>query len=559
MEQCKEKTKNSYLIKRIVSYLKPHKKSLLLICLILFISTIIGFLQPLVIRTITDDGMMQKNMEIIWKSAIILALLILINQGAELLQTRIFANIHNTSYLSIFQNTFHKLLHMKKSYFSDKNNAEILGFLQMDVSQVSSVTDRYIILSISYVFRIISGLFGLFIIDWKLALIVLAMVPLKFLIVRTLSKRQEKAIDEMIETNRDFSQWFGDNINGIDEIKLWGLFQNRNKTFQEKQLAILKLEKSITMIDASNSFFEVLLEWGVSILLYLLGGFFICTGHLTIGAVFAFVSYSSYVTGPVSTLINLKMYFSRVIPSARRLFAFLDTETEQDNGDIAVKDGIPTLEFKNVSFSYNNNRKILDNVNFVVKPGEKIAIIGKNGSGKSTILNLLLRFYEPTDGKIFANNMSIESFKLEDYRSLFAVVSQDPYLFLGNVIDNINLTGKASKEKCKRSIKTSGAEMFISKLPEKDNSQIGHNGAKLSGGEKQKLAVARALLKDAPIMILDEATSGFDVESDVYLHDVILKEMKEKSVIMITHHYKFLNGMDRVYKIENGSLLQITM
>ena len=130
---------------------------------------------------------------------------------------------------------FEKLLHLKKSYFQDKNSTEILSFLQMDVSQVSSVTDRYTVLSVSYVFRIVSGLIGLFLISWKLALIVLCMVPVKFLLVRGLSKRQEQAMDEMIESSRDFSRWFGDDLNGVDEIKLWDLFQSRDQVFREKQ------------------------------------------------------------------------------------------------------------------------------------------------------------------------------------------------------------------------------------------------------------------------------------------------------------------------------------
>ena len=275
----------------------------------------------------------------------------------------------------------------------------------MDVSQVSSITDRYMVMSASYIFRIISGLVGLFVISWKLALVVLAMVPVKFFLVKGMSKRREKVMDEMIECSRDFSRWFGDNLNGVDEIKLWNLFQSREKFFVEKQRELLKLEKKGTMIDGWNSFWEVLLEWSVTIVLYLLGGWLICTGSLTIGAVFAFSSYSGYVTGPVSALINLKMYFARIMPSARRLFQFLDMETEQNNGKEVVTSRPPRLEFRSVQFRYEENRPILQDVNFTVEPGEKVAIIGQNGSGKSTILNILLRFYQPDAGQVLADGI----------------------------------------------------------------------------------------------------------------------------------------------------------
>ncbi len=548
------KQETKHLLRRTLCYLLPYKREFLVVGLTLVLSTVIGFLQPLVIQRITDSGMMQRDMAMILSSALLLAVLVLGNQAIDLLQTRIFADVHNASYYSIFHQVFEKLLHLKKSYFQDKNSAEILSFLQMDVSQVSSVTDRYTVLSVSYVFRIVSGLIGLFHISWRLALVVLCMVPVKFLLVRQYSKRQEKTMDEMIESSRDFSRWFGDDLNGVDEIKLWDLFQSRDQVFREKQEKVLGVQKRTTMIGGWNSFWEMLLEWSVTILLYVLGGWLICAGSLTIGAVFAFVSYSGYVTGPVSALINLKMYFARIFPSARRLFRFLDMETELDTGTRPLKSWPPKLEFRNVEFWYEEERPILQGVTFSVEPGEKVAIIGQNGSGKSTILNLLLRFYEPKAGQILADGVDVQDIPLEEYRGLFSVVSQEPYLFLGNILENVDLQGDADPDQLGAALRASGVESYLPRLPEKERTQIGRNGARLSGGEKQKLAVARALLKDAPVVILDEATSGFDVESDAYLHEVILHQMQGKTVIMITHHYHNLEGMDQVWRLEGGKV-----
>ena len=244
------------------------------------------------------------------------------------------------------------------------------------------------------------------------------------------------ATDEMIESSRAFSRWFGDNLNGIDEIKLWNLFLEKDREFQEKQSKLLNSEKKGTLIDAWNVFWESILEWGITILLYILGGAFICTGSLTIGAAFAFISYSGYVTGPVSALLNLKMYFARIIPSAKRLFQFLDMEVEEDTGTKILEKNLPKIEFKNVGFSYDKARCILKDVNFFANSGEKIAIIGQNGSGKTTILNLLLRFYEPDQGAILVDGIDIREIQLKDLRDLFAVVSQDPYLFLGGIEEN---------------------------------------------------------------------------------------------------------------------------
>lgn len=544
--------RNQHTVRRILSYLHPHTKAFILAGLLLAASALIGFLQPLTIQRITDDGMQAQNLPELCRAVAFLALLVVLNQTVEMAQTRLFVNVHNKSLYTIFQQVFRKLLRLKKSYFEDKNNAEILSCLQMDVSQVASITDRYTVMSVSQVFRIISGLTGLLMISWKLTLIVLAMVPLKVLLVRRMSKRQEAAMEQMIESSRDFSQWFGDNLQGVDEIKLWGLFESRDRAFRDKLNSLLKLQRANSMIDAWNTLWESLLEWSVTILLYLVGGLLICQGRLTIGAVFAFVSYSWYVTGPVTALLNLKMYFARILPSARRLFRFLDMEQEQEAGSGQANNRVPRVEFKNVSFSYELNRPILQGVSFCVEPGEKVAIIGQNGSGKSTILNLLLRFYTPDSGEITVDGVPVSQLALDEYRGLFSVVSQEPYLFMGDIAGNVDLAGQAAPDRVAAAMETSGVADYLKRMPDRAKTQIGRNGARLSGGEKQKLAVARALLKDAPIVILDEATSGFDVESDAYLHDVIVNQMAGKSVIMITHHYENLQGLDCVYRLENG-------
>lgn len=546
------------LLKRMLKYLVPFKKRLWLIIVCFALSTVVGFFQPLTIRSITDNGMAQKNLKVIIYSVLILLGLVLVNQLLEVLQAKLFIDIHNESEFLLSHQAFNKLLHLKTEYFSDKNNSEIINSLQMDVSNVSAITDRFMAVNISYIFRVISGVAGLIIISWKLTIIVLAMAPIKYFTVLTLSKRKEKKTEELIENYRDFSAWFDDNIGGVKEIKLWNLYNKRYKTFEKKQKNILKISKESTILDTWNVFYEIMLEWSVTGLLYILGGILIVNGSLTIGGVFAFLSYSSYVTGPISSILNIRYFFSRIFPSAKRFFSFLDMEEETNfENSIEVKNESQNIQLKNVSFSYEENREVLKNINFVFSKGEKVAIIGANGSGKTTLLNLLLRFIEPTSGEIYIGDKNINQISIAKYRSLFSVVSQEPYLFHDTILNNINLDGNASKEEVENACRQSGANDFIDKLPKKENSKIGKNGARLSGGEKQKIAVARAIVKDSPIVILDEATSGYDVESDSYLHDVILNELKNKSVIMITHRYDNLEGMDKVYRLSEGRLVEM--
>ena len=232
----------------------------------------------------------------------------------------------------------------------------------------------------------------------------------------------------------------------------------------------------------------------------------------------------------------------------------MSMETEPDKGTTFLMTSSPVLEFQNVDFHYDNTRKVLQNITFTIKPGKKIAVIGQNGSGKSTLIKLLLRFYLPSSGTIRINGLDIQNIPLAEYRNLFSVVSQNPYLFMGNIIDNIDLYGNSDENKVHHALHVSGVESYLSRMPQLEKTLIGQNGARLSGGERQKIAVARAILKDSSVVVLDEATSGFDVESNAYLHDIIVNHMKNKTVIMITHHYQNLEGMDEVWKLEDGKL-----
>ena len=354
------------LLKRMLKYLVPFKKRLWLIIVCFALSTVVGFFQPLTIRSITDNGMAQKNLKVIIYSVLILLGLVLVNQLLEVLQAKLFIDIHNESEFLLSHQAFNKLLHLKTEYFSDKNNSEIINSLQMDVSNVSAITDRFMAVNISYIFRVISGVAGLIIISWKLTIIVLAMAPIKYFTVLALSKRKEMKTEELIENYRDFSAWFDDNIGGVKEIKLWNLYNKRYKTFEKKQKNILKISKESTILDTWNVFYEIMLERSVTGLLYILGGILIVNGSLTIGGVFAFLSYSSYVTGPISSILNIRYFFSRIFPSAKRFFSFLDMEEETNfENSIEVKNESQNIQLKNVSFSYEENREVLKNINFV--------------------------------------------------------------------------------------------------------------------------------------------------------------------------------------------------
>lgn len=549
------KKKDYYYLGKLLALLKPYKYYLAAIFLCLIASSAIVFLQPLLISRLTDQGLLEMNFSVTVKLTLLIFLLIAAGQIISFLRSWMFVHIHNSFYFSLISRGFQKLMRLKISYFTEKSSAEIIDNMRVDASNAALITDQFFGFTIEYLFRIVSGLVGLFVISWRLTLVVILIVPIKYGIVSLISRKTRKWTQERLEKLSNFTGWFSENIDGIKEIKLWGLYRKQWEEFQKRQKELLKLHQKESLLESVNNNIETTLSWGVTGLLYILGGMQMAEGHLSLGGVFAFISYSGYVTDPIMMLLNLRIFFSTIIPSAERLFQIFELEEESDTGKLKVKQdqGIQ-IEYRQVSYAYENGRSILTSADIKITQGEKVAIVGENGSGKTTFLNLLLRFLEPQEGEITVNGTNINEIEADSYRGLFAVVDQAPYLFSGTIRENIDLDLRTDREAFLRACEKSGADNFIAKLPEKEKSVIGQNGSMLSGGERKKVAVARAMVREAPIIVLDEATAGYDGESDAHLHDFLIHQTEGKTLIVITHNQEHLEGMDRVYCLKNGKL-----
>ena len=549
------KKKDYYYLGKLLALLKPYKYYLAAIFLCLIASSAIVFLQPLLISRLTDQGLLEMNFSVTVKLTLLIFLLIAAGQIISFLRSWMFVHIHNSFYFSLISRGFQKLIRLKISYFTEKSSAEIIDNMRVDASNAALITDQFFGFTIEYLFRIVSGLVGLFVISWRLTLVVILIVPIKYGIVSLISRKTRKWTQERLEKLSNFTGWFSENIDGIKEIKLWGLYRKQWEEFQKRQKELLKLHQKESLLESVNNNIETALSWGVTGLLYILGGMQMAEGHLSLGGVFAFISYSGYVTDPIMMLLNLRIFFSTIIPSAERLFQIFELEEESDTGKLKVKQdqGIQ-IEYRQVSYAYENGRSILTSADIKITQGEKVAIVGENGSGKTTFLNLLLRFLEPQEGEITVNGTNINEIEADSYRGLFAVVDQAPYLFSGTIRENIDLDLRTDRETFLRACEKSGSDNFIAKLPEKEKSVIGQNGSMLSGGERKKVAVARAMVREAPIIVLDEATAGYDGESDAHLHDFLIHQTEGKTLIVITHNQEHLEGMDRVYCLKNGKL-----
>lgn len=342
------------------------------------------------------------------------------------------------------------------------------------------------------------------------------------------------------------------------EIKLWNLYKEKKKNMQKLQKKVLEFRKKSTLLESYNLSLDSVLQSTLICALYGIGGYMVCRESLSIGGLTAFITYCNYVIGPIALMFNFRLIYAQVKPCIERLQQFFHVESEKNyksNGHI--EEFKKEISFENIEFSYAEE-VLLTNVNFKIHIGERIAIVGDNGSGKSTLISLLLRFLDPQKGSIYLDGVDITSYNLEKYRVLFGVVSQDIYLFKDTVQNNIAMAQDVDNKKLLEMCKRMNMQEFIDKLPEGLESNLERNGENLSGGERQKIALIRALVKDSRILILDEATANIDKKYDEYIHQRLLPELRDKTVIVITHKIDNLKGMDRIYQIDNHTLRECT-
>ncbi len=554
-------SENKILFKKILILLKPYIKKISIVFICIIASAGISMLLPLLSKQLMDSGLLKSDFEIVVKISLFTFAMVLIDQAIGLFETKYFSYINSMFSYSLQKTAFKHLLKLKLQYFNNTNFSEIMSNIGMDVGNISRICDKGTFIVISQVFRIIGGLVGLLLIDWKLTIVVIFVVPIRYFTVKFLAKKRKEMFKQFLEYNREYSSWYGDTITGIKEIKLLGIDRVKIGEFIKKQKNIVKMNIKLAFLDKFNEYSESIVFQGINCALYILGAYIAFHNGVTIGGLFAFLTYSAYVIGPISAILNIGYNFSNIMPSAKRFFEFIDMETETKEKtkslvrlDVSKIKG--KLKFNNVSFSYREGEQILNNINLEINPGEKIAIIGANGSGKSTFINLLLRFYKPSSGRIEFDGMDISSISLKDYRGLISVVSQDLYLFDTSIEDNISIGLKKDESKINKAAIQSGALEFIKDMPLKYKSEVGRNGSKLSGGQRQKVAVARAFAREAKILILDEATANYDVESEIYLNQLLESNFNDKTVLVISHKPDILTKVHKIFVIDRGSIHQ---
>lgn len=547
---------NKDAVKKLVSLLKEYKRIIYFIFGCLIISTGLNLCIPLLSRSIMDYGFIGGDKELLIKLVMISAILPIVNAAIDLLKEKKRIDISAKLEYSLSEKAFQHLIKIKANYFTGKNYTEIFNNLNTDIAYMVSITDGAAFFIVTQVFSITGGIIGLFIINYKMTSLVLIYIPCKYLLMKYLARRRKLYADQYIEDAQKYAKWFGDTVGGVHEIKLFNIADGKKQEFEDKQKKVVIQKKKINLLGVWNASMDTLMIQLLIMVLYILGANLVFDFKLSVGSVFAFITYSTYVTAPISGILNIGYMLSGIIPSTKRYYEFMDLQEEEERGNLLTHPVFGTIKLRDVSFSYVPDKPILKNMYIRFEKGSKTALIGKNGTGKSTIIGLITRMYEPDQGKILLNGEDVLSFALSEYREMISVVSQQVYLFDNTIRNNICLYKKKSEEEIMQVVIDSGLKDFIDEVSL--DYSVGQNGSLLSGGQKQKIAMARALLHDKSIIIFDEATSNTDVYSEMQINNLLHSRLKEKTVIVVTHKQEVLKEVDQIILLGTEGLVSGT-
>jgi subfamily B ATP-binding cassette protein MsbA len=543
------------IYKKLLKYALTYKVSLLIsiIFMIVFSLTNAGFLALL--KEITDSGFDSDSSLIQFLLPVSLMLLMISRAISSFISGYHMRKTSRGVVADLRIDTFKKYLKLPVSFFDENNSGMLVSKLTYEAEQLSQVITRVGITVIRESMTVIILFIYMIYLDWFLTLVFLIMAPVIVRYLKKVSPRLRAYGYEVQEAMGEMTSTSEEVVSGPRVIKIFGAIKYEMNRFMKVVHRNMNMQIRLARLSLFNS---MLIEIIASIALGLV--VYYALSNFTTGEFAAFVGALLMMIKPIKSLTEVNESLQVSIAAAKSIMNVLDEKIEIDNGKSRLLKVRGDIEFKNLSFRYkSDDRYILKNISLKIKKGEKIALVGKSGGGKTTLINLLPRFYESIDGDIFLDNMNIKNICISDLRKQFSLVTQDTLLFNDTIKKNI-LYGSQNQNitntKLDKVLIQSNAKEFVKKLPKGIDNFVGDRGVKLSGGQKQRISIARAIVKNAPILLLDEATSALDSESEKFVQKALDNLMKNKTCIVIAHRLSTVINADMIYVIDEGKIIE---
>lgn len=556
-------------VKKLWRYLSKYKIALIIVILFTIASTVFSVVGPKILGNATTElfnGVISKytggagiNFTKIGKILLFLLALYICSAIFSYIQGIIMTNISQKLAYRLRKEVSKKINKLPMKFYDNKTHGEILSVITNDIDTLSQNLNIEATQVISSVATIIGILIMMFSIDWIMTLVALLTLPLSIVIIAFIMKKSQG----YFKSQQDYLA----DVNGeVEEM-----FSNQSviRVFNAESKMISKFEydnNKLADVAWKSNFVSGLMHPIMNfvgnlgyVVIAILGSYFAIIGRITVGNIQSFIQYTKNFTNPIAQIAQISNMLQSMVAASERVFEFLDEEEEKEKN----KKFIPTnkiegsVEFKNVKFGYNQDKIIINDFSAKVKPGQKIAIVGPTGAGKTTIVKLLMRFYDLNSGEILVDGHNINDYRKEDIRGLFGMVLQDTWLFNGTIMENIRYGRlEATDDEVIEACKMAHVHHFIQTLPDGYNMILNEETTNISGGQKQLLTIARAILADPKILILDEATSSVDTRTEILIQKAMDKLMEGRTSFIIAHRLSTIKNADLILVMDSGDIVE---
>ena len=559
-EFIREPASDRALLGRLFTYVKPHWRifALGVVAMVLTASTEPAL--PAIMQFLLDDGFGEKgNPHLMWTAPLLIIGLFLARGVFTFTMNYAMNEVSNAVLFDLRRAMFDRLVQMPVSYFSSNPAGTIIARLVNDVQNVTQSLASVLIIMVRDS-CVIMGLLGwLLYLNWQLTMIAFVLIPMVALAVGAFSRRMRRLSGEQLRYTGELTSVVGEAIHGNPVIKVYAGQEHERNRFASASRQLQAFARRMTVASALIvPITQVMAAVAVSVVIAL-ALYQSQQDRTTVGGFVSFLTAMLMIFNPLKHLAEVNGQLQRAFAAADAVFHFIDEPIEHDHGTQVIERAKGGLRFEDVRFGYaGSNALALKGIDLDIEPGETVALVGGSGGGKTTLANLIPRFYPVTEGRILLDGVPIESLKLESLRQQIAWVSQQVMLFNDTIANNVAYGSRrgASEEEVRAALEAAYLTDFVASLPQGINTMIGDNGIRLSGGQRQRLSIARALLKNAPILVLDEATSALDNESERFVQAALDELLHGQTTLIIAHRLSTIEKADRILVLDDGRIVE---
>ena len=546
--------------KRLFPTISQYKWGLIVGAVALVLNALVDSGLIYLLKPLLDEGFGQADHCFLKLMAVLVVLFILVRGITNYIASYCLAWVSGKVVMTLRRNIFQHLMYMPVSYFDQNPVGRSLSRVTYDTEMVANSSSHVLVTIVREGVYLISLFVVMIYTSWQLSVVLFVLAPIIGMLIAIVSRRFRQLSRNIQSSMGDLTVTTEQMLKGHKEVISFGGQQVEKERFERVSNDMrLKGMKVISADGISDGLVQLIASFALSAVLYLSTVKGLDIEDLTAGSFTVVFSSMMAMLRPLKSLTNVNSQFQRGMAACQTLFGFLDLPTEEDKGKIEIKRAKGDVEFKNVSFTYEGKENpALNQVSFSIPKGKTVALVGRSGSGKSTIANLLTRFYNIDSGEILLDGVNVQDYTLANLREQCSIVSQQVHLFNDTIANNIAYaaTDKFSREEIIQAAKAAHAMEFIEKLDDGLDTVIGENGASLSGGQRQRLAIARALLRNSPVLVLDEATSALDTESERAIQSALAELQKDKTVLVIAHRLSTIEKADEILVVDQGKIVE---